>query len=112
MLFATQVPVPDDFATIGSVFANHTGVPMRSAPAGRQPATCSSPTARLRNLTREAGYGDASSQGAAAIAVREPEVHWSGTKAVFSMLVGAPAQQYQYASYFWQLYEVTGPRYR
>ena len=37
-----------------------------------------------------------------AIAVREPEVHWSGTKAVFSMAVGA-APRYQVADYRWQL---------
>ena len=36
-------------------------------------------------------------QGANAIAVREPCVHWSGDKALFSMVVGAPTQQYQVA---------------
>lgn len=36
-------------------------------------------------------------QGANAIAVREPSVHWSGSKAVFSMVVGAPTQRYEVA---------------
>ncbi|MEM9406623.1 MAG: hypothetical protein AAGA81_11355 [Acidobacteriota bacterium] len=106
VLFVTQVPVPNDFATIGSVFANHRGS-VQSAPRGGG-LYLLSPSGELRNLTQEAGYGDSGSQGASAIAVREPEVHWSGTKAVFSMLVGAPAQRYQVASYFWQLFEVTG----
>jgi hypothetical protein len=40
--------------------------------------------------------------------VRDPAVHWSGTKALFSMLIGAPAAQFQYPDYAWQLYEVSG----
>ena len=43
-----------------------------------------------------------------AIAVRDPSVYWDGTKAVFSMLIGAPTQQYQVQTYVWQLYEITG----
>src|SRR6185436_4754684 len=66
------------------------------------------PDGTLRNLTREAGYGMDGFQGAGAIAVREPSVHWSGTKALFSMVVGAPTEQYQVADYFWQIYEITG----
>jgi hypothetical protein len=46
-------------------------------------------------------------QGANAIAVRDPAVHWSGTKALFSMVIGAP-EQYQWNDYFWQIYEITG----
>lgn len=66
------------------------------------------PDGSLRNLTREAGYGMDGQQGANAIAVREPAVHWSGSKALFSMVVGAPTARFQVASYFWQLYEVSG----
>src|SRR5437763_2432945 len=47
-------------------------------------------------------------QGAASIAVREPSVHWSGTKALFSMVIGAPTQQYVWETYHWQIYEITG----
>src|SRR5207237_4782173 len=57
---------------------------------------------------RTAGFGNGGMQGAAAIAVREPSVHWSGTKALFSMVIGAPSQQYVWESYYWQIYEVTG----
>jgi hypothetical protein len=31
-----------------------------------------------------------------------------GTKAVFSMVVGAPDAAYQVQTYLWQLYEITG----
>lgn len=66
------------------------------------------PDGALRNLTKEAGFGMDGLQGDKAIAVREPAVHWSGTKALFSMVVGAPPRQYQQGSQSWQLYEVTG----
>src|SRR6185369_16807793 len=67
------------------------------------------PDGILKNLTQLAGYGVASGfQGATSIAVREPSVHWSGTKALFSMVIGAPTQQYHWETYYWQIYEVTG----
>lgn len=66
------------------------------------------PDGSLRNLTKEAGFGMDGLQGANAIAVREPTVHWSGTKALFSMVVGAPTAQYQTNAYYWQIYEVSG----
>ena len=47
-------------------------------------------------------------QGANAIAVRDPAVSWDSTKAIFSMVVGAPTQRYQVKTFFWQLYEVSG----
>jgi hypothetical protein len=35
-------------------------------------------------------------------------VHWSGNKAMFSMVVGAPRYQYDYATVsYWQMYEIT-----
>ena len=44
-----------------------------------------------------------------AIAVRDPAVHWDGQKALFSMVIGAPAAQYDYSGvYYWQIYEITG----
>src|SRR5207249_292217 len=45
---------------------------------------------------------------ATGIGVREPSMHWSGTKAVFSMVVGAPLSQTDSTQFFWQMYEVTG----
>jgi hypothetical protein len=65
----------------------------------------------LRNLTQEAGFGVASGGiqgGPKAISVRQPTVHWDGTKAVFAMLVGGATRQYEVATRYWQIYEVTG----
>jgi hypothetical protein len=97
ILFVTQVPLATDVAARLSAFANQsTGV--AQAPRGGD-LMLRYPDGSLRNLTQEAGFGNSGLQGANAIAVREPAVHWSGAKALFSMLVGAGV---------WQLYEVSG----
>jgi hypothetical protein len=66
------------------------------------------PDGTQKNLTAAAGFGVVGMQGATAIAVRDPSVHWDGTKALFSMVIGAPTQQYQVLNFYWQLYEITG----
>jgi len=107
ILFVTQTPIPYDFTAIGSVFGNHRA-DMESTGRGGDLYVLY-PNGTLKNLTQLGGYGVASGfQGATSIAVREPAVHWSGTKAVFSMVIGAPTQQYVWGTYYWQLYEVTG----
>ena len=106
ILFVTQVPVPADFATIGSVFANHQAG-MQSVARGGD-LWIRYPDGSRRNLTAEAGYGNAGQQGANAIAVRDPAVNFAADKAVFGMLVGAPLAQYQQGEWYWQLYEVSG----
>ncbi len=107
ILFVTQVPTPGDvFATRGSTFANHLGS-IVSAPRGGD-LMIQYADGTLRNLTKEAGYGMEGLQGANAIAVREPAMHWNGTKAIFSMVIGAPPSQYTQIDKQWQMYEVTG----
>ena len=106
ILFVTQVPSLGDFTGRASTFGNHGTSPEQVARGGD--LMIRYPNGALRNLTQEAGYGMTGLQGATSIAVREPSVHWSGTKAVFSMLVGAPPVQYSQATFFWQLYEVSG----
>ncbi|HET9314809.1 MAG TPA: Calx-beta domain-containing protein, partial [Vicinamibacteria bacterium] len=107
VLFVTQVPIPYDFTTIASVFGNHLTA-MDSVGRGGD-LYIRYPDGTLKNLTALAGYGVASGfQGPTSIAVREPTVHWSGTKALFSMVIGAPPVQYQYVTTYWQIYEVTG----
>ena len=106
ILFVTQVPIPDDYITVGSVFGNHRG-DVQSAGRGGD-LYILYPSGALRNLTREAGFGNDGFQGTGAIAVREPSVHWSGTKALFSMVVGATTQRYESIDTWWQIYEVTG----
>jgi hypothetical protein len=105
ILFVTQVPV-GGFTALTSTFGNHLAT-MESAPRGGD-LVIRFPDGTLRFLTQEAGYGASGMQGANAIAVREPCVHWDGTKALFSMIVGAPTAQYQVATFHWQIYEVTG----
>ncbi|MFY9825579.1 MAG: hypothetical protein WAM82_29670 [Thermoanaerobaculia bacterium] len=106
ILFVTQVPIPDDYTTVGSVFGNHRAE-VDSAGRGGD-LYILYPSGALRNLTREAGFGNDGFQGAGSIAVREPSVHWSGSKALFSMVVGATTQQYQWVTTYWQIYEITG----
>jgi hypothetical protein len=110
ILFVTQVPIVADFTTIGSTFGNHLGL-MNSVGRGGD-LWIRYRDGTLKNLTAAAGYGIATGpqEGADAIAVRDPAVHWSGTKAIFSMVTGAPIAQFDSADQAarWQLYEITG----
>jgi hypothetical protein len=107
ILFAAQVPV-GGLGTLSSPFSNHLPT-MESAPRGGD-LMIRYPDGTLRNLTREAGFGDEGEmQGANAIAVREPNVHFSGNRALFSMLVGAVTERYdQRQNFRWQIYEASG----
>jgi hypothetical protein len=105
VMFVGQVPIPGDFTTVASTFGNHLGH-QSYAPRGGD-LFILYPSGTLKNVTRTAGYGNSGFQGANSIAVREPSVHWSGTKALFSMVMGAPTQQYQVTTHRWQIYEVT-----
>ncbi|WP_426194622.1 hypothetical protein [Massilia sp. DWR3-1-1] len=106
ILFVTQVPLHTDVAARLSAFANHLTGPDQ-VPRGGD-LMLRYPDGTLRALTREAGFGNAGMQGAGAIAVREPAVHRSGRRALFSMLTGAPTGPGDKAAPVWQLYEVRG----
>ena len=106
ILFVTQVPNPSEWMTPTLSFGNHMGLIGNAVRGGD--LYIRYPDGTLKNLTAAAGYGDTGFQGAHSIAVREPTVHWSGTKAVFSMVVGSPEVRYQHNPYYWQLYEITG----
>jgi hypothetical protein len=106
IMFATQVPAKIDFAGRLSTFGNHRA-DEDVAPRGGD-LMIRYPDGVLRYLTKEAGFGMDGFQGANAIAVREPAVHWSGEKAVFSMIVGSAPVRFANNNYRWQLYEVTG----
>jgi hypothetical protein len=105
VLFVTQVPFSADFANVVAPFGSHRARPI-DAPRGGD-LFIRYPDGTLKNLTQLAGYGHSGLQGANSIAVRDPAVHWSGAKAIFSMVVGSPAQNAQ-TTYRWRLYEVTG----
>jgi hypothetical protein len=106
ILFVTQIPIPADFTTIGSTFGNHLSGMQEVGRGGD--LWIRYPDGTLKNLTEAAGYGHAGFQDDESIAVRQPAVHWDGQKAIFSMVIGAPEQQYQWEDYYWQLYEITG----
>lgn len=106
VIFVTQTPAYG-FESVTQTFNNHRPT-MNSAPRGGD-LMIRYGDGTLRNLTREAGYGDSAVlQGNKSIAVRQPSVHWSGNKAVFSMVVGAPVKDWDITLFYWQLYEVTG----
>jgi hypothetical protein len=88
ILFVGQVPV-EAFAARTSTFANH--MPNSHTPKGGG-LYIRYPDGSLRNLTQEAGFSN--------VAVREPTVHWSGNKAIFSMVTQAGNR--------WQMYEING----
>ena len=105
IVFVTLVPKGDDFGNIVSTFANHIATP-QSAPRGGD-LWIRYTDGTLRNLTAEAGFGSNGFQGANSITVRDPVVHWSGDKVLFSMVVGSP-NQFEIMQHRFQLYEVTG----
>jgi hypothetical protein len=106
ILFVTHVPTPFDSATACSMFANHVA-DMAGAPRGGD-LWIRYPDGTLKNLTRAAGFGVDGVQAAGAIAVREPSVHWSGAKALFSMVVGGATSATDRTPFRWQIYEITG----
>jgi len=111
ILFVTQVPTGYDFVnmTISAPFANHLPTTL-AAPRGGDLALLST-AGTVRYLTEEAGYGSPGGGGLltgnAAIAVRDPAVSFDASKAIFSMVVGAPASIGGAENYTWQLYEIT-----
>ena len=114
ILFVTQVPMPGELndATVSNVtvsvvsaLGNHLA---DTAHAGRGgDLWIRYPSGAVSNLTRLAGFGVSGSQDGVGIAVRDPFVHWSGKKAIFSMIVGSPAGSGDTNQFFWQLYEIT-----
>jgi len=106
VMFVTQFPIAADFTTIGSTFGNHSGEISGTGRGGDLYIRYTDGT--LRNLTREAGFGNTGFQGNNSIAVRDPTVHWSANKALFSMVVGAPPVIFGERNYFWQIYEISG----
>ena len=114
ILFVTQPPIPNEvndgtvsnvFVSVVSALGNHLADTKHAGRGGD--LWMRYPSGAISNLTRLAGYGVNGSQDGAGIAVRDPFVHWSGKKAIFSMVVGAPASQGDTNQFFWQLYEIT-----
>ncbi|MEO8461073.1 MAG: hypothetical protein ABI451_11140, partial [Dokdonella sp.] len=121
LLFVTQVPIAgDDVArmTVTSTFAHHLPTTAAAArggdlmwcnvPIGQ--SQCTTANGGLRNLTAEANFGSTGAGGfqdSNSIAVRDPAVNFNATRAIFSMVVGAPLVANGAENYTWQLYEIT-----
>lgn len=108
IMFVTSVPSVG-FNHLTSNFGNHS--PNRAGHIPGGDLYIRYPNGTLRNLTREAGYGVESGQlqGNTGIVVREPTIHWSGTKAIFSMTIGGTPSRYNVTpNRRYQIYEVTG----
>ncbi len=102
IMFVTQPPFGADFVSVNATFGNHRGS-TRFAPRGGD-LYIRYGDGSLRNLTAEAGFG---LQAGKEIAVREPSIHWSGTKALFSMVIGGTTKN-DYTVVYWQIYEISG----
>jgi hypothetical protein len=114
LLFVTQVPIANEinddtvsnvFVSVVSPVGNHLA---DTAHAGRGGDLWIRYTnGALLNLTRKAGFGTNTVQHGVGIAVRDPAVFWDTSKALFSMVVGAPTNASDSRIFYWQLYELT-----
>ncbi len=108
VIFVTQVPMAGGHNAIGDPFANHLGNIQDVRRGGDLYILY--PDGTLKNITSICGYGSTGANGFQdqnSIAVREPSVSFDGSKALFSMVIGAPTSLHQNTNYFWQIYEVT-----
>lgn len=106
IMFVTVVPNAQDSATQCAAFGSHLATVRNAARGGD--LWIRYPDGSLKNLTKLAGYGTEGLQNENSIAVREPSIHWSGKKAIFSMIVGSPTHSADSTIFYWQLYEITG----
>src|SRR5437868_2263752 len=96
ILFVTQVPVPNEvndnvvtnvFLGVGAGFGNHLSSTLYAPRGGDLWLGKPNPALTnliLTNLTRSLGFGLAGAQHTNGIAVREPCIHWTGKRALFS----------------------------
>lgn len=107
--FVTNVPVISMKSHLNA-FGNHGTSILDSIPGGD--LYIRYPNGNLKNLTGSAGLGIKSGEiqeGKNPISVRQPTVHWSGKKILFSMLVGGPKERFDRAAERrWQIYEASG----
>jgi Calx-beta domain-containing protein/hydrazine synthase alpha subunit-like protein len=115
ILFVTQIPIPEEvnsrtvaisFMSSVSPFGNHLADTLHAGRGGG--LWLRFPDGSLVNLTQNATWDAPFVKPAYdQIAVRNPQVHWNGTKAIFSMVVGAPANPSDTTIFHWQLFEIT-----
>jgi hypothetical protein len=113
VVFVTQPPIPRElngmvsntFLSVVTVFGNQQADTAHAARGGD--LWLMTTNGGLVNLTRKGGFGTTGVQHGIGIDVRDPQIHWSGKKVLFSMVVGAPTNSSDATKFFWQLYECT-----
>jgi hypothetical protein len=113
IVFVTQPPIVHElngaisntFLSIVTIFGNHLPDTAHAGRGGDLWLVLKNQG--LVNLTKSAGLGASGIQHGVGIDVRDPAIHWSGRKVLFSMVVGAPSSATDTTQFHWQLYEVT-----
>jgi len=113
IVFVTQPPIPREvngavsntFLSVVTLFGNQQSDTAHAARGGD--LWLLTKNLGLVNLTRKGGFGTNGIQHGVGIDVRDPQVHWSGKKVLFSMVVGAPTNGSDARVFNWQLYELT-----
>src|SRR5258708_4285738 len=113
IVFVTQPPIPRElnssvsntFLSVVTIFGNQQPDTAHAARGGDLWLMLTNQA--LVNLTRKGGFGTNGLQHGIGIDVRDPHIHWSGNKVLFSMVVGAPANPSDTTAFYWQLHEVT-----
>jgi len=125
ILFVTQVPMPEEvntrtinsnYMSCVSPFGNHLGGTAFAGRGGslwvRFPANAvPALNHQVVDLLAVADWSAISGgrPPANTVAVRNPSVYWDKSKAVFSMVVGAPSGPNDTTVFLWRLYEITLP---
>ena len=118
ILFVTQVPIPEEvnsrdlnqsFMSVVSPFGNHLADTLHAGRGGSLFIRFSN--GQVVNLLAVADWMavPGGQPAADAMAVRNPAVDWSATKAIFSMTTGKPSGPADLTQYLFQLYEITLP---
>ncbi len=115
LLFVTQQPMPNEtnsrtaslsVMNVSSAFGNQLGGTSFCGRGGSLYILYPGVT-QPRDLLAAANYGPASTiAGRRLIAARQPCVYWDGTKALFSLVMGGPANAADTTPFYWQIYEI------
>src|SRR3954467_4351480 len=118
ILFVTQVPMPEEvnsrnisesYQSCVSPFSNHLPDTAHAGRGGSLYVRFSN--AQVVDLLAVANWSaiPGGQPAAGSVAVRNPSVDWSATKAIFSMVIGKPSGAADTPLFYWQLYEITLP---
>jgi hypothetical protein len=118
ILFVTQVPIPEEvntrdvtqsFMSAASPFSNHLADTLHAGRGGSLHVRFAN--GQVVDLLALADWSaiPGGKPPADAMAVRNPAVNWTATRALFSMTIGKPTGPADNTQYLFQLYEITLP---